>query len=110
MITSVEDRRPNAVENRLTRARFHAEELVERVDFGPDLFLGLDRQILDVLHKAFHHDSLVTNPPRRGDRRVDFPDYAAAGAVSLAPALARTVNTGHGAFRSTRSATLPITA
>ena len=35
------DRCPDAVENRLTRARFHAEELVERVDFGPDLFLGL---------------------------------------------------------------------
>lgn len=34
----------------------------------------------------------------------------AACVVSLAPALARTVSTGHDAFRSTRSATLPITA
>ena len=35
------DRRPNAVENRLTAPLLHAKELVELVDFRPDLFLGL---------------------------------------------------------------------
>ena len=73
------DRRPNAIENRLTGPLLHAKELVERVDFRPDLFLGLQRhddelavlrrvkhpaklvildgEILDVLHKAFHNDN-----------------------------------------------------
>ena len=37
------DRRPNAIENRLTGPLLHAKELVELVDFRPDLFLGLDR-------------------------------------------------------------------
>ena len=32
---------PNAVENRLTGTLLHAEELIELVDFRPDLFLGL---------------------------------------------------------------------
>ena len=35
------DRRPNAIENRLTGTLLHAKELVELVDFRPDLFLGL---------------------------------------------------------------------
>src|SRR5665811_125154 len=35
------DRRPNAIENRLTGSLLHAKELVELVDFRPDLFLGL---------------------------------------------------------------------
>src|ERR1017187_5456821 len=35
------DRRPNAIENRLTGPLLHAKELVELVDFRPDLFLGL---------------------------------------------------------------------
>jgi hypothetical protein len=35
------DRHPNAIENRLTGTLFHAKELVELVDFSPDLFLGL---------------------------------------------------------------------
>ena len=35
------DRRPNAIENRLTGTLFHAKELVELVDFSSDLFLGL---------------------------------------------------------------------
>jgi hypothetical protein len=35
------DRRPNAIENRLTGPFLHAKELVELVDFRPDLFLGL---------------------------------------------------------------------
>src|SRR5665647_2086851 len=73
------DRRPDATENRLTGTLLHAKELVELVDFGPDLFLGLQRhndklavlcrvkhpakivilksEILDVLHKAFHNDT-----------------------------------------------------
>ena len=33
--------RSNAVENRLTGSLLHAKELVERVDFRSDLFLGL---------------------------------------------------------------------
>ena len=53
---------------------------------------------------------LFEAPGAQRDVRVDFPDYAAACAASLAPPLPRTVSTGHGAFRSTRSATLPITA
>src|SRR5450759_5410827 len=70
------DRRPNAIENRLTGPLLHAKELVELVDFRPDLFLGLQRhddelavlcrvehaakldildgETLDVFHKAFH--------------------------------------------------------
>ena len=35
------DRRPNAVENCLTAPFLHAKELVELVDFRPNLFLGL---------------------------------------------------------------------
>src|SRR5665811_2589229 len=35
------DRRPNAIENCLTAPFLHAKELVEVVDFRPDLFLGL---------------------------------------------------------------------
>src|SRR5664280_1072124 len=35
------DRRPNAIENRLTGPLLHAKELVGFVDFRPDLFLGL---------------------------------------------------------------------
>ena len=35
------DSRPNAIENRLTGPLLHAKELVELVDFRPDLFLGL---------------------------------------------------------------------
>src|ERR1017187_8563924 len=35
------DRRPNAIENRLTGPLLHAKELVRLVDFRPDLFLGL---------------------------------------------------------------------
>ncbi len=35
------DRRPNAIENRLTGPLLDAKELVELVDFRPDLFLGL---------------------------------------------------------------------
>jgi hypothetical protein len=35
------DRRPNSIENRLAGPLFHAKELVELVDFCPDLFLGL---------------------------------------------------------------------
>src|SRR5450830_1802428 len=34
------DRRPNTIENRLTGPLLHAKELVELVDFSPDLFLG----------------------------------------------------------------------
>src|ERR1035437_4955673 len=73
------NRRPNAIENRLTGPLLHAKKLVELVDFRPDLFLGLQRhhdelavlgrvkhpaklvildgETLDVLHKAFHSDS-----------------------------------------------------
>ena len=36
------DRRPNAIENRFTGTLLHAKELVELVDFRPDLFLGLN--------------------------------------------------------------------
>src|SRR5664280_409073 len=35
------DRRPHAIENRLTGTLLHAKELVELMDFRPDLFLGL---------------------------------------------------------------------
>jgi len=35
------DRRPNAVENRLAGSLLHAKELIELVDFRPDLFFGL---------------------------------------------------------------------
>src|ERR1035437_4670026 len=35
------DRRPNAIEYRLAGPLFHAKELVELVDFRPDLFLEL---------------------------------------------------------------------
>ena len=35
------DRRPYAIEHRLSGPFFYAKELVERVDFRPDLFLGL---------------------------------------------------------------------
>jgi hypothetical protein len=35
------DRRPNAIENRLTGPLLHAKELIELVDFRPDLFLWL---------------------------------------------------------------------
>jgi hypothetical protein len=35
------NRRANAIKNRLTGSLFYAEELVELVDFSPDLFLGL---------------------------------------------------------------------
>jgi hypothetical protein len=35
------DRRPYAIEHRLPAPLLHAKELVERVDFRPDLFLGL---------------------------------------------------------------------
>jgi hypothetical protein len=35
------DRRPNAIENRLTGPLLDAKELVELVDLRPDLFLGL---------------------------------------------------------------------
>src|SRR5450830_939821 len=35
------DRRPNAIENCLTAPFLDAKELVELVDFRPDLFLGL---------------------------------------------------------------------
>lgn len=35
------NRRTNAIENCLTGSLLHAEELVEFVDFRPDLFLGL---------------------------------------------------------------------
>src|SRR5450756_2570281 len=73
------DRCPNAIEHRLTGPLLHAKELVELVDFRPDLFLGLKRhqdelailcrikhsakldaldgEIFDVLHKSFHNDS-----------------------------------------------------
>jgi hypothetical protein len=34
------DRRPDAIENRLTGPLLNAKELVELVDFRPDLFLG----------------------------------------------------------------------
>ena len=34
------DRRPNAIENGLTGPLLHAKELVELVDFRPNLFLG----------------------------------------------------------------------
>ena len=34
------DRRPNAFENRLARSLLYAKELVEFVNFLPDLFLG----------------------------------------------------------------------
>jgi hypothetical protein len=34
------NRRPNAVEYRLTGPRFDAKELIELVDFGPDRFRG----------------------------------------------------------------------
>jgi hypothetical protein len=73
------DRRPNAIENRLTGTLLDAKELVELVDFRPDLFLGLqchdnelavfcrvkhlakifvlDSDAFYVLHKTFHSDS-----------------------------------------------------
>src|SRR5450631_4643737 len=73
------DCRPNAIENRLTGPLLHAKELVELVDFRPDLFLGLQRHdnkltvpgrvkhpakffildgnALDVLHITFHSNS-----------------------------------------------------
>ena len=35
------DRRPNAIENRLTGPLLDAKELVELMDFRPDLFFGL---------------------------------------------------------------------
>ena len=35
------DRRPNAIENRFTGSLLHAKELVDLMDFRPDLFLGL---------------------------------------------------------------------
>ena len=35
------DRRPNAIENRLTGPLLNAKELIELVDFRTDLFLGL---------------------------------------------------------------------
>src|ERR1017187_6778460 len=75
------DRRPNAVENCLTGSGLHAKELVQLVNFRADLFLGLqghynelavlrrvkhptelfvlDRETLDVLHKAFHGSPFV---------------------------------------------------
>src|SRR3972149_573390 len=34
------DLRPNAIEHRFTNSLLHAEELIERVDFRADLFLG----------------------------------------------------------------------
>jgi len=37
------DRSANATENRLTRPFLHAKDLVEFVDFRPDLFLGFQR-------------------------------------------------------------------
>jgi hypothetical protein len=37
------DRRPNAIQNRFACALFHAEELIEGVDFLPDVCLGLER-------------------------------------------------------------------
>src|SRR5674476_1160286 len=82
------DRRPNAIENHLTRPLLDAKELVELVDFRPDLFLGLschddelavlcrvkhlaklailDSETLDVLHKAFHNDSSFGAHPHAG--------------------------------------------
>src|SRR5581483_2329819 len=73
------DRGPNAVEDRLAATLLHAKELVELVDFRPDLLPGLqrqddelaapgrvqhaaellvlDRNTLDVLHEAFHGHS-----------------------------------------------------
>src|ERR1035437_1971136 len=38
---ALSDRRSNTIENRLTGTLLHAKELVELVDFRPDLFLGL---------------------------------------------------------------------
>lgn len=38
---ALSNRRANAIENRLTAPFLHAKELVELVDFRPDLFLGL---------------------------------------------------------------------
>ena len=35
------NRRPNAIENRLTGTLLHAKELIGLVSFGPYLFLGL---------------------------------------------------------------------
>ncbi len=82
------DRRPNAIENRLTGAFFHSKELVEFVDFRTDLFLGLQRhedelavfrgveypakivildsESLDVLHKTFHDNSSFVMLPDWG--------------------------------------------
>lgn len=37
------DRRPNAIENRLTAPLLHTKELVKLVDLRPDLLLGLSR-------------------------------------------------------------------
>src|ERR1035441_10781604 len=37
------DRRPNAIEHSLTGPLLHAKELVELVNFRPDLFGGLQR-------------------------------------------------------------------
>src|SRR5450631_4387335 len=73
------NRRAHAIENGFPCPLLDSEELVELVNFGPDLFLGLERhddelavlrrvehptklivgdgETFDVLHKAFHSDS-----------------------------------------------------
>lgn len=86
------DRRPNAIENRLTGPFLHAKELVKRVDFRPNLLSGLkrhddelavfrrvqhaakivalDSEILDVLYETLHHYPFLFNP-RSGVKPFD---------------------------------------
>ena len=55
---------------------FHAKKLVERVDFGPDLFLGLERHDdeLAVLCGVQHTAKVVKRyVDRRRQRREDGP-------------------------------------
>jgi len=75
-----QNRRANTIENRLSVPLLDPKELIELVDFGPNLFFGLERhddelavlrrvqhpaklfvpdgKILDVLYKALHDDAL----------------------------------------------------
>ena len=81
------DRRPNAIENRLTRARLHTKELVELVYFLANFFTGfqghqdelavfgrikhatklavLEGERLDILDKSFHNTSFVLHRSTR---------------------------------------------
>ena len=84
---------PSAIENRFAGPFLHAKELVELMDFRPDLFLGLQRhddeltvlcrvkhaaklvildgEMLDVVHKTFHVTCSADSKRHKGKGPVE---------------------------------------